>query len=104
MISTEELYQIFQKYPSVTTDTRRITEESIFFALKGETFDGNTFAERALELGAAFAVIDNPDCQKNERMCLVEDVLTALQDLARHHRRQFDIPFIAITGDRKSVV
>ena len=98
MISTEELYQIFQKYPSVTTDTRRITEGSIFFALKGETFDGNTFAERALELGAAFAVIDNPEFQKNDRMCLVEDVLTALQDLARHHRRQFDIPFIAITG------
>ena len=98
MTSTEALYQIFKKYPSVTTDTRRITERSIFFALKGDTFDGNTFAERALELGAAFAVIDNPDFQKNERMCLVNDVLTALQDLAQHHRRQFDIPFIAITG------
>ena len=98
MTSTEELYQIFQKHPSVTTDTRRITEGSIFFALKGDTFDGNTFAERALELGAAYAVIDNPDFQKNERIYLVDNVLTALQDLARHHRRQFDIPFIAITG------
>ncbi len=98
MISTEQLYQIFQKHPTVTTDTRRITEGSIFFALKGETFDGNTFAKRALELGAAYAVIDNPDLPKNERLLRVKDVLTALQDLARHHRRQFDIPFIAITG------
>ncbi len=98
MISTEQLYKKFQKHPSVTTDTRRITEGSIFFALKGDTFDGNIFAERALELGAAFAVIDNPHFQKNERLLLVADVLTALQDLARHHRRQFDIPFIAITG------
>jgi UDP-N-acetylmuramoyl-tripeptide--D-alanyl-D-alanine ligase len=98
MISTEQLYQFFQKKPVVTTDTRQITEGSIFFALKGDTFDGNTFAERALELGAAFAVIDNPAYQKNERLLLVLDVLTALQDLARHHRRQFDIPFIAITG------
>jgi UDP-N-acetylmuramoyl-tripeptide--D-alanyl-D-alanine ligase len=98
MISTEQLYQFFQKHFVVTTDTRQITEGSIFFALKGETFDGNTFAERALELGAAFAVIDNPAYQKNERLLLVKDVLTALQDLARHHRRQFDIPFIAITG------
>jgi UDP-N-acetylmuramoyl-tripeptide--D-alanyl-D-alanine ligase len=98
MISTEQLYKFFQKHPSVTTDTRRITEGSIFFALKGDTFDGNTFAERALELGAAFAVIDNPEYQKNERLLLVKDVLTVLQDLARHHRRQFDIPFIAITG------
>ena len=98
MTTTEELYKIFQKHPSVTTDTRRITEGSIFFALKGETFDGNTFAEQALELGAAYAVIDNSDFKKNERLLLVKDVLTALQDLARHHRRQFDIPFIAITG------
>jgi UDP-N-acetylmuramoyl-tripeptide--D-alanyl-D-alanine ligase len=98
MISTEQLYPFFQKHPIVTTDTRQIREGSIFFALKGETFDGNTFAERALELGAAFAVIDNPEYQKNERLLLVPDVLTALQDLARHHRRQFDIPFIAITG------
>jgi UDP-N-acetylmuramoyl-tripeptide--D-alanyl-D-alanine ligase len=98
MISTEQLYSFFQKYPVVTTDTRQIRGGAIFFALKGETFDGNTFAERALELGAAFAVIDNPEYQKNERLLLVNDVLTALQDLARHHRRQFDIPFIAITG------
>jgi UDP-N-acetylmuramoyl-tripeptide--D-alanyl-D-alanine ligase len=98
MISTEQLYQFFRKYPVVTTDTRQIRGGAIFFALKGETFDGNTFAERALELGAAFAVIDNPEYQKNERLLLVKDVLTALQDLARHHRRQFDIPFIAITG------
>ncbi|MDZ7876846.1 MAG: UDP-N-acetylmuramoyl-tripeptide--D-alanyl-D-alanine ligase [Saprospiraceae bacterium] len=97
-MTTEQLYPFFQKHPVVTTDTRQITEGSIFFALKGETFDGNTFAERALELGAAFAVIDNPEYQKNERLLLVTDVLTALQDLARYHRRQFDIPFIAITG------
>jgi UDP-N-acetylmuramoyl-tripeptide--D-alanyl-D-alanine ligase len=98
MTSTEQLYKIFKTHPTVTTDTRRITEGSIFFALKGDTFDGNTFAERALELGAAFAVIDNPTFQINGRMFLVQDVLTALQDLARHHRRQFEIPIIAITG------
>ena len=94
----ETLYKIFQEYQTVTTDTRQITEGCIFFALKGDTFDGNVFAEKALELGAKCAVIDNISFKKDDRYFLVDDVLTTLQDLARHHRRQFDFPIIAITG------
>ncbi len=94
----ETLYKIFQEYQTVTTDTRQITEGCIFFALKGDNFDGNVFAEKALELGAKCAVIDNFSFKKDDRYFLVDDVLTTLQDLARHHRRQFDFPIIAITG------
>ena len=94
----ENLYKIFQEYQTVTTDTRQITEGCIFFALKGDSFDGNVFAEKALELGAKCAVIDNISFKKDDRYVVVEDVLTTLQDLARHHRRQFDFPIIAITG------
>lgn len=94
----ENLYKIFQEYQTVTTDTRQITEGCIFFALKGDTFDGNVFAGKALELGAKCAVIDNISFKKDDRYFLVDDVLTTLQDLARHHRRQFDFPIIAITG------
>lgn len=94
----ETLYKIFQKYQTVTTDSRQITEGCIFFALKGDNFDGNIFAEKALASGAMCAVIDNPVVKKDDRYVLVEDVLTTLQDLARHHRRQFDFPVIAITG------
>ncbi len=94
----EQLYKIFQEYQTVTTDTRQITEGCIFFALKGDTFDGNVFAEKALELGAKCAVIDNNSFKKDDRYVVVDDVLTTLQDLARHHRRQFDFPIIAITG------
>ena len=94
----EQLYKIFQEYQTVTTDTRQITEGCIFFALKGDNFDGNVFAEKALELGAICAVIDNISFKNDDRYFLVDDVLTALQDLARHHRRQFDFPIIAITG------
>ncbi len=94
----ENLYKIFQEYQRVTTDTRKITEGCIFFALKGDTFDGNTFAEKALELGASCAVIDNPTFKKDDNYILVEDVLTTLQDFARFYRRKFDFPVIAITG------
>jgi UDP-N-acetylmuramoyl-tripeptide--D-alanyl-D-alanine ligase len=94
----ETLYKIFQKYQTVTTDSRQITEGCIFFALKGDNFDGNLFAEKALSSGAICAVIDNPVVKKDDRYVLVEDVLTTLQDLARYHRRQFDFPVIAITG------
>ncbi len=94
----ERLYKIFQQYQTVTTDSRQITEGCIFFALKGDNFDGNFFAEKALTSGAMYVVIDNPEVKKDDRYFLVEDVLTTLQDLARHHRRQFDFPVIAITG------
>lgn len=94
----EDVYQIFKTHTVVTTDSRKITEGCLFFALKGETFDGNAFAEKSLEEGAAFAFIDNPIYKKNDRLILVNDVLTTLQNLATHHRRQFDIPIIAIAG------
>lgn len=93
-----ELYNIFKEYQTVTTDSRKITEGCIFFALKGDNFDGNAYAEKALGAGAIRAVIDNPEYKKDNRYILVDNVLTTLQDLARHHRRQFDFPVIAITG------
>ena len=94
----EAIYEIFKSNPIVTTDSRKITEGCLFFALKGENFDGNTFAEKAIELGAEKAIIDNPEYLKNDRCILVNDVLTTLQNLATHHRRQFDMPIIAIAG------
>ena len=95
------LYEIFKKSSSVQTDTRKIKLGDIYFALKGPNFNGNTFALAALESGASFAVVDeNIPNSKNidDRILQVRDVLTTLQDLAKHHRQQFDIPFIAITG------
>jgi UDP-N-acetylmuramoyl-tripeptide--D-alanyl-D-alanine ligase len=93
-----ELYQIFKKYPSVQTDTRKIEKGDIFFALKGPNFNGNEFAQKALENGASYAVIDDRKFEIPGKTVLVDDVLVALQELANHHRRQFSIPFIAITG------
>ncbi len=92
------LYSIYRKYPSVQTDTRKLSEGCIFFALSGANFDGNKFAKEALEKGAAYAVIDNPEYAADERYIVVENTLAALQQLANHHRQQLDIPFIAITG------
>jgi len=94
----ETLYQHYLRHPQVSTDTRNIQPGSIFFALKGERFDANTFTAQALEAGAAYVVIDNPDYHLDQRCVLVPDVLTALQDLARHHRAQLSIPFIGLTG------
>ncbi|NJN34830.1 MAG: UDP-N-acetylmuramoyl-tripeptide--D-alanyl-D-alanine ligase [Saprospiraceae bacterium] len=94
----ENLYQIFKKYPLICTDSRKITEGVIFFALKGANFDGNLFAENALKSGAVYAVVDDPNLPRNERFIFVNDVLTTLQQLATHHRRQFDFPIIAIAG------
>ena len=97
-MTTEELYKIYLQHPVICTDTRKIPEGSLFFALKGENFDANTFAAQAIDAGAAYAVIDNPQYQKGTRFILVADVLTALQDLARHHRRQLNIPVVGLTG------
>ena len=98
MTSIPALYSIFQQHPLVSTDTRQLPPGCIFFALKGGNFDGNKFAAQALENGAAYAVIDDPNYQANPNCLLVPDVLKALQDLANHHRRQFDIPVIGIGG------
>lgn len=97
-MQTEALYRIYKEYPSVQTDTRRLKPGDLFFALKGEQFNGNRFAAEALAKGAAYAVIDEKAFEIPGRTILVEDVLAALQQLAKYHRRQFDIPFLAITG------
>jgi UDP-N-acetylmuramoyl-tripeptide--D-alanyl-D-alanine ligase len=94
----DKLYQCFQNSQGVSTDTRHIEEGMMFFALKGPNFNGNKFAKDALEKGAKYAVVDEAEYATDERFLLVEDVLKALQDMARHHRRQFDIPFLALTG------
>jgi UDP-N-acetylmuramoyl-tripeptide--D-alanyl-D-alanine ligase len=94
----EELYNIFTQYPSVQTDTRKLKTGDIFFALKGGNFNGNAFAQKALSAGAAFAVIDEAAFEIPGKTILVDDVLTALQQLAKYHRKQFTIPFVAITG------
>ena len=97
-MQTENLYEIFKQYPVISTDTRNIKENSIFFALKGANFNGNQFADEALNHGAKYVVVDESDYVKGEHYILVDDVLTALQDLAKFHRQQLQIPIIGITG------
>ncbi len=104
-MTTEKLYDLFIKYPSVQTDTRQLKSGDIFFALKGDNFNGNLFARQAIDQGAAYAIIDEKEFEIPGKTILVEDVLTALQHLATHHRQQFNtlpagrqVPFIAITG------
>ncbi len=97
-MSIESLYALFQQYPHVETDTRQLKSGCIFFALRGDNFNGNEFAKKALEAGAAAAIIDDPAAYIDERTIVVENTLTTLQQLAKFHRQQFNIPFIAITG------
>ncbi|MDX1941660.1 MAG: UDP-N-acetylmuramoyl-tripeptide--D-alanyl-D-alanine ligase, partial [Saprospiraceae bacterium] len=97
-MTIEQLYQIYLQYPNVQTDSRRINNGDLFFALKGEKFNGNRFAAQALEQGAIYAIVDDPTACQNDRCILVGDVLETLQTLATHHRRQFYIPVIAICG------
>jgi UDP-N-acetylmuramoyl-tripeptide--D-alanyl-D-alanine ligase len=97
-MNIEQLYRIYQQFPSIQTDTRKINKSDLFFALKGPNFNGNTFALKAIELGASFAIVDQKECIFNDKCILVEDVLITLQQLAKYHRKQFKIPFIAITG------
>lgn len=94
------LYEIFKQHPNVTTDSRNCPEGSIFWALKGESFNGNDFAAKALEAGCAYAVVDEPGAAdlSDERYLLVDDTLKALQELANYYRRQFHIPVLQITG------
>ena len=98
MPSTERLYDIFQECGRVSTDTRSIVPGSLFFALKGERFNAHEFAQQALDQGAAYAVIDEPEYQHNEHCLLVDDVLTSLQRVAHHHRVALGIPVIGING------
>ena len=94
-----ELHKLFVKHQTITTDTRDCPENSIFLALKGETFNGNTFASAALEKGCAYAVVDEAEYAKagDARYILVDDCLKTLQQLAHYHREQFSIPVIEIT-------
>jgi UDP-N-acetylmuramoyl-tripeptide--D-alanyl-D-alanine ligase len=98
MSQLDLIYQYFLAHRIVSTDTRNISEGCLFFALKGEKFDANTFASEALKQGAAYVIIDNKEYQLNDKCILVEDVLETLQELARHHRSQLNIPVIGLTG------
>ncbi|KAB2866247.1 MAG: UDP-N-acetylmuramoyl-tripeptide--D-alanyl-D-alanine ligase, partial [Bacteroidales bacterium] len=93
----EKLYEHFIQNPTVTTDSRNVPLGSIFFALKGDNFDGNKFAKSAIDSGASLAVIDNPE-YLSEGCLLVDDALKVLQNLANYHRRKLGINIIGITG------
>jgi UDP-N-acetylmuramoyl-tripeptide--D-alanyl-D-alanine ligase len=97
-MNINELYNIYLQHPSIQTDTRKLKSGDIYFALKGDNFNGNNFAKMALESGASFCVVDEETAIDDNRIIKVEEVLTTLQALAKKHREQFDIPFIAITG------
>ena len=94
----DQLYALYLSANQVSTDTRKIGPKDLFFALKGESFNGNQYAEQAIEQGAIAAVIDEAAYQNDDRYILVDDVLTCLQQLANYHRNQLNIPFIGITG------
>lgn len=93
----KELYKLYQQHQCITTDSRDCPEGSIFLALKGESFNGNKFAMQALEKGCSYAIVDE-DVANDPRIIKVDDCLQTFKDLAREHRRQFDIPVIGITG------
>ena len=97
-MTIKELYRIYKQHPCITTDSRDCPAGSIFLALKGDNFDGNKFAGQALEKGCALAIVDEKEYAQDERFILVDDGLQTFKDLAREHRRQFNIPVIGITG------
>ena len=97
-MSIEELYNIYVQHPFIETDTRKIKIGDIFFALKGPNFNGNNYTEQAFKEGASYCICDEESNFISERIVYVEDVLQTLQQLAKHHRQKFNIPFIAITG------
>ncbi|MBW6491759.1 MAG: UDP-N-acetylmuramoyl-tripeptide--D-alanyl-D-alanine ligase [Lentimicrobium sp.] len=96
--TTEELFRLFKQHPFIITDSRAVRPGSIFFGLKGDSFDGNHYAQKALDNGAAYAVIDNSECYTGPNTLLVPDVLKSLQELASLHRESLEIPIIGITG------
>ena len=104
-MTIKELYKLYQEHPCITTDSRNCPQGSIFLALKGDKFDGNQFAMKALEQGCAYAIVDktaiiqNPELKvQSSKLIPVDDTLQTYKDLAREHRRQFRIPVIGITG------
>jgi UDP-N-acetylmuramoyl-tripeptide--D-alanyl-D-alanine ligase len=94
----DQLHALFLRHPEVTTDSRNCPKGALFFALTGDNFDGNRYAQKALEAGCAYAIIDNPDYIQGEKTMLVNNVLATLQALAQFHRSTFTIPIIGITG------
>ncbi|MGN6194304.1 MAG: UDP-N-acetylmuramoyl-tripeptide--D-alanyl-D-alanine ligase [Ginsengibacter sp.] len=97
-MNIEKLYKIYQQFSSIQTDSRKIEKNDIFFALKGPNFNGNQFAKQALQSGAAYVVADEPVGFEDNKIFYTNDVLETLQQLAKYHREQFSIPFVAITG------
>ena len=97
-MSIQELYKLYLQYSKVSTDSRKSISDSIFFALKGKKFNGNKFAEQAINNGCVYAIVDEKKYAKNEKFILVDNVLVTLQELAKQHRKQLKIPVIAITG------
>ena len=98
MNTMENLYKLYRQFPQICTDTRNIIPQSLFFCLKGENFDGNNFATQALEAGAAYVVTERQDLKDNPYCVVVDDSLKTLQQLAKYHRQQLQIPVIGITG------
>lgn len=97
-MSIEDLYKIYEQHPVVTTDSRNTPEGSIFFALKGESFDGNKFAQAALDKGCSYAVVDEAEYAVSDKCILVDNVLKTLQQLAAYHRIAIGLPVVGITG------
>ncbi len=98
MTTIENIYKLFKEAKRVSTDSRKIEDGCLFFALKGENFNGNRFAEKAISGGAAYAIVDEAEYASSDRIVLVEDVLTCLQQLALYHRKQLGLPILGITG------
>ncbi len=93
-----ELYRLYLQHPSIETDSRKIKPGDIFFALKGPSFNGNQFAQQTIDAGAAYCIVDEDTGIQNDKIILVDNSLGTLQQLAKFHRKQFTIPFIAVTG------
>ncbi len=94
----EQLYELYKESYKVVKDTRDDATNAIYFSLKGANFNGNQYALEALKNGASYAVIDEKQAEVDDRLILVEDALSCLQDLARYHRQQLNIPILALTG------
>ena len=92
------LYSLFKKHPFICTDSRKIIKGSVFFALKGDNFNGNQYALKAIQDGCSYAIIDEETYNTHQNTILVDDVLVTLQELATYHRKQLNIPVIGITG------
>ncbi len=97
-MNIEQLHTLFLKHPSVSTDTRKIVKNDLYFALKGDNFNGNAFTQKALDKGASYCIIDDNTYAINKQCILVTDVLKTLQELAHVHRKYLNLPIIALTG------